>query len=408
MSKRYSTLFVFTLGLLIFLGQVAVAANPQQSMEKPYNGRVFLSSTLFPQTNNDTQIAYRLKVDNQLEVPVIDPPPVKGIYVTGWMVGSESRMNELIDLARNTEINAFVIDVKDDSGTISWMSDVQLAVDVKANRLKHKDFKGLIQRLKDEDIYLIGRVVAFKDALLTRARPERALVLQNGEKAWADDDWLSPFNQENWDYVIALSKEAAEMGFDEIQFDYVRFPALGNGATQVAKDDIMSKDEAINTFLARARKELGEYGVPISADVFGMVTTVKDLGIGQNLEKISEVVDVLSPMIYPSHYSNGNFKLPSPEQAPYETIFYSMKDALNRIPSDHPIRFRPWLQDFSMRYAYGPHEVREQIQALDDLGIKEWLLWNPRSNYTKEALLTDLDGFRVSSNSLRDTVLFND
>lgn len=396
MGKHYPKVVVLVLGIILLMGHIAIAANPNQVSAKPYLGRVALQSTVFPQFNVLTEGSYQLQLQSKLVLPAVKPPLVKGIYVSGWMVSSESKMKDLIQLARDTEINAFVIDVKDDSGLISWNSAVKDAIETKANWVKHKDFKGLVERLKKENIYLIARVVTFKDAHMAKARPARALKLTKAGEVWADDDWISPFLKENWDYAVNVSKEAAEMGFDEIQFDYVRFPALGSRPTQVAQVSSMTKEQAINSFLDYARNELAVYGVPVSADIFGMVTSVDDLGIGQRLVTISNAVDVLSPMVYPSHYSDGNFNLKSPEQSPYETIYRSMKDAMDRLPKDHPVRLRPWLQDFSLKYAYGPNEVREQIQALTDLGIHEWLLWNPSSRYTKAALHSDKGGFRVS------------
>ena len=378
------------IGLVLSTSFLAIAADPKVD-DKPYNGKVELQTTTFPEANQSTQKAdehFSLHVNNKIVMPVepVSVKQVRGVYVTGWMTGSPNKMNELIELARKTEINSFVIDIKDDSGTISFISSVPLASEAKANRKKNPDFPALVKRLKKENIYLIGRVVTFKDGTLAHARPDRALRLQKGSQVWADDEWISPFNRGNWEYAVALAKEAVKMGFDEIQFDYVRFPAFGYGATQVAKSSEMTKDQAIQGFLGYARKELNGYGIPISADIFGMVTSVEDLGIGQRFEALAKAVDVLSPMVYPSHYSKGNFGLADPDKSPYETIYRSIKDAVARLPKEPHARIRPWLQDFSLKNPYGTNEVRAQIRALNDLGINEWLLWNPRSHYTKSAL----------------------
>lgn len=365
-----------------------------QENEKPYNGKVELESKAFPETNKSTQKpeeSLHLNADKRIVVPVepVKPPLVKGVYVNSWLVGSDKKIEELIQLARTTEINCFVIDIKDDSGFISFPNSVALAAEAKATKKKNRDFKGLVQRLKKEHIYLIGRIVTFKDSTLANARPDRALKLTRGGKVYADDKWISPFLRSNWEYVVSLAKEGIKMGFDEIQFDYVRFPALGHGPIQVAQVSNMSKDQAIQSFLSYARKELNAYGAPVSADIFGMVTSVQDLGIGQRYDALAKSVDVLSPMVYPSHYSNGNFGIASPEKSPYQTVYRGIKDAVSRLPKDPHARIRPWLQDFSLRYHYGPSEVRAQIQALSDLGIHEWLLWNPGSRYTKSALLPE-------------------
>ncbi|MCK4258412.1 MAG: putative glycoside hydrolase [Halanaerobiales bacterium] len=392
---------------LISAYEHVLAKYEQQTTDFKYIGKIELYASTFsqfvkPQNKDDYSF---LEVEKKLlflpEPPVIkieDEFKVRGIFITGWVAGLNGRMEEYIDLTKNTEINSFVIDIKDDTGSISYKSNVSLAQEIKANRRKIRDIKALIQRLKEENIYLIGRVVAFKDPILAKAKTDLALELKKEDTIWKDKDWINPYLEENWEYAVALAKEALDLGFDEIQFDYVRFPALGNGNTQAVMVEGMSKEETINSFLKYAKKELADYNVPISADIFGAVTsTNNDLGIGQRLETISQAVDVISPMVYPSHYANGVFKLPVPEAAPYETIYYSMKDAVDRLSNGEYAKLRPWLQDFSLKHYYGVNEVREQIKALYDLGIEEWLLWNPRSRYTTEAFLPDKEEVQLSS-----------
>lgn len=393
MKRRYRLLvsLIVLAGLISILNHVYANSKQKsqilpQKKELQHNTSVKLDDSQFTSFIEDSQ--QRLARKNEHAVKV------KGIFVTGWLAGMDEKIDEFIELARETDINAFVIDVKDDTGAISYKtSTVPLAKEIKANRRKIKDIKALIKKLKDENIYLIGRVVVFKDPLLAQTKKDRALRLKNKTTTWIDDDWVNPYLVENWDYVIAVAREALNLGFDEIQFDYVRFPALGDGATQVAHESELSKEEIINTFLSYAKEELSAYDAPISADIFGAVTSVSDdLGIGQKLETISSIVDIISPMIYPSHYAHGVFNLEVPEAAPYETIYYSMNDAITRLTRDHPVRLRPWLQDFSLKYPYGIEEVKEQIRALEDLGIEEWLLWNPRSRYTVAALLPEPTG----------------
>ncbi|AZR73055.1 hypothetical protein BBF96_06450 [Anoxybacter fermentans] len=392
MGKRYTVIIMLVIiSLIVILGNVS--ATYKYNREIKYCGKIQLSVINFPLINEEFKSKeYSLKF-NKLKLPIKkDFFKVKGLYITGWVAGLDDKMNEFIELVKKTEINAFVVDIKDSTGTVSYLSSVPEASQIKANRKKIKNISALITRLKKENIYLIGRIVAFKDPVLARAKRDRALLLTNGEKTWRDLNWISPYQKENWDYLVKLAREALELGFDEIQYDYVRFPALGNGTIQVVQQREMSKEKAIISFLNYAKSELAEYNAPISADVFGAVTFAKDdLGIGQKLETISEVVDIISPMIYPSHYANGVFNLPIPEAAPYETVYYSMKNAINRLGENHRVRFRPWLQDFSLKYYYDVSEVREQIKALYDLGIEEWLLWNPKSRYTKEAFLPDTE-----------------
>lgn len=351
------------------------------------NSGVQLASKYFPEVNKNS-LETRLS-GKRLILPLPESKKVKGIFITGWVAGLKDRMEELIELANDSEINAFVIDIKDDTGMVSYQSNVPLVNEIGANRKKIKDIQGLIKKIKQHNIYLIGRIVVFKDPLLARTKEELALELINKKSSWLDQKWVDPNKEETWAYTVALAKEAMELGFDEIQFDYVRFPALGNGPVKIANENNTNKEEVINNFLSYAREQLKEYNIPISADIFGAVTSVNhDLGIGQKLETISQVVDIISPMVYPSHFAQGVFDLPVPEAAPYETIYNSMKDAKDRL-SEKKVRIRPWLQDFSLKHFYGSEEVRKQIQALNDLGIEEWLLWNPRSRYTKTALLAE-------------------
>lgn len=400
MGKRYLLLFMMAILVISASGHGLATFQQQKLLSDGYMGRASLQSSLqttsFPLFDEKTEENWlQLDIDHVLTMPKEfttlfekdEKFKVKGIYITGWVAGLERRMEEFIQLARETEINTFVIDVKDDTGTLSYISSEPMVKEVKSSLRKIKDIKGLLEHLKKENIYVIGKIATFKDPLLAKARPERALELQKADKTWADTEWISAFNKENWDYNIAIAKEALELGFDEIQFDYVRFPALGNGPTQVMPNDELTKEEAINSFLGYAKDKLAGFNAPISADIYGVVTSIEDVGIGQRLETLSNEVDIISPMIYPSHYSKGVFKLPVPEEAPYETIYFSMQDAIERLTRDHPVQLRPWLQDFSLKHSYGVDEVRGQIQALYDLGIEEWLLWNPRSRYTTEAFL---------------------
>lgn len=403
MGKRYLSIFVMAI-IVIFASRHGLATFQQQELfSEDYIGRARLHSASFPLSDENIEKNWlRLDIDNALTMPKgfqfsnDETFKVKGIYITGWVAGLERRMEEFIQLTQETEINTFVIDVKDDSGIVSYLSSEPMVKEVKSNLRKIKDVKALLERLKKENIYVIGRIATFKDPLLAKAKPERALELQKADQIWADTEWTSAFNKENWEYNVAIAREALELGFDEIQFDYVRFPALGYGPTQVVPNVELTKEEAINSFLRYAKEELAEFNAPISADIYGVVTSIEDVGIGQRLETLSNEVDIISPMIYPSHYSKGVFKLPVPEKAPYETIYFSMQDAIERLTRDHPVQLRPWLQDFSLKHSYGVDEVRGQIQALYDLGIEEWLLWNPRSRYTTEAFLPNDSNIRLT------------
>lgn len=327
---------------------------------------------------------------------------VKGIYMTGHSIGLTERFERIIQLTKDTEINSWVIDVKDDYGTMTYKSSIPLVQQSGADRvLKVRDFHSIMEILRENDIYPIARIVTFKDKQITAHRPDLAIKSNTGE-VWRDrkgDSWLNPYNRESWEYVIDIAKEAALMGFKDIQFDYVRFPTDGNRAIidygEAGKNATMA--ETIAAFLQYAREELKDYGVYVSADIFGLVTTVSDdMRLGQHLESVALAADVLLPMVYPSHYALGTYGVAIPDKDPYTIIYTSMNTARERIEAidtDKPKAvLRPWLQDFTASYlgagyyqVYGPQQVKEQIKATYDAGLEEWVLWNAGNRYSWDA-----------------------
>lgn len=324
------------------------------------------------------------------------PEHVRGIYLTGWVAGLGSRVQDLVNLIDTTELNSMVIDVKDDDGALSFKTAIPLAYQIGSNVSKIGDINSLMSTLKSRKIYTIARVVAFKDQVLPHKRPDLAVRAADGSvfRDRAGFVWADPYSKVVWDYNIAVAKEAARVGFSEVQFDYVRFPDVHRSLKlSFPSADERPKAQVIRDFLAYAREQLAPTGVKISADIFGLVSTVKDdLGIGQHLESLGEVVDYLSPMVYPSHYANGEYGIGNPDASPYITVYKSLRDADRRLQvAKAPAKLVPWLQDFSLRHRYGAAEVRAQIQAAQDLGITEWYLWNPSNRYTKDALLPQRD-----------------
>ena len=360
---------------------------------------------------------------------------VRGIYVTGWVAGMPSRMQDLINLVDNSVLNSMVIDIKDDVGYLSYQSDVPLAEKIGANKTKIKDIKKLLSILDEHDIHTIGRIVVFKDELLasnkanfalTIKRPfdgedfvkkyfdvnsfikletddlyrfnkndlelkNKALKLDKRNKGKSDDfkivkssNWVDPANEKVWEYNFQIAKEALELGFDEIQFDYIRYPSLRNGSSVFNKNHD-EKIKVINNFVETAYSELENYNKNVSIDIFGLVTSLKNgMSIGQKFDSLSTRANIISPMVYPSHYSKGVFNLKEPETKPYQTVHYSMKDALKNSNKD--VVLRPWLQDFSINHKYNAEDVIAQIKAVEELGISEWLLWNSRSRYNEKAI----------------------
>lgn len=325
---------------------------------------------------------------------------VKGVYVNIYTAGSK-KLDTFIQMTKETEINAFVIDVKDDNGNLLFPMEAGNKYAPKANSKNAiKDIKAFMKKLKDNNIYAIARIVSFKDPIYTEAHPDRAIVYKATGKPFTNSDnlkWATAYDKELWNYNIAVAKEAVEAGFNEIQFDYVRFPASNGGKLDASLDYRNEKNEskakAIQEYLKNARKELSPLGVYISADVFGLVTTHEDdMGLGQYWEGISNVTDYICPMIYPSHYGNNVYGLPVPDAYPYETVYRGTKDGLLRNENiKTPAGIRPWIQDFTAIWVkghikYGEEEVKKQIKALKDNGVEEYLLWNASNRYSEGAV----------------------
>ena len=337
------------------------------------------------------------KADEYTDNPKIK---VKGIYVTSSTAGS-SKIDSLIKMANRSQINAFVIDVKDDNGRMLFHTDAAEVYCPEANkRVPVKDIESLMRKLKENNIYTIARIVSFKDPLYTEAYPERAIVYKSNGKLYKNSDnipWASPYDRELWNYNISVAKEAANAGFNEIQFDYVRFPASNGGKLDRLLDyrntTGETKPQLIQDYLKQAYKELSPLKIYISADIFGLVASVPDdMSLGQYWEAVSNVVDYVSPMMYPSHYADGTYNLSVPDAKPYETIFNSTRDSVSRNKNiKTPAVIRPWIQDFTAKWVkghitYGKNQVEGEIKALKDCGIDEYLLWNANNNYTEDAV----------------------
>lgn len=331
----------------------------------------------------------------KLKYPDNPPVKVKGIYATKNVIAGGEKWNRILQIVEETEVNAIVMDVKNDDGLMLYQSKVELAEKVGANsQVSVQDIESLMAHLNERGIFPIARIVVFKDPLLAKNYQEVAIKNKDGTIYSQANNvyWVNPFDRRTWEYHVEIAKEAAKLGFREIQFDYVRFPENAQKMDARVNYEFVNqrtKEEAISEFLTYARQELEPYQVYVSADVFGFATTVKDhMGIGQKWEPIANVVDYICPMIYPSHYGPGIYGYANPNAHPYGVVDRAVQDGIKRSDTliDGAI-MRPWLQDFSMGSPkYGASHVREQIKALEDNGIEEWLLWNAGNNYTVEAL----------------------
>ena len=335
---------------------------------------------------------------------------VKGIYVTGPRAGSAG-MADLIRLVDETELNAMVIDVKNDEGNVTFrLTDEEITQDIPvldqisemgAGVRYIRDIQAMMQELKEHNIYTIARIVCFKDPCLAAAQPELALTKPDGKPVTDANGlaWVNPYKQEVWEYLTELAEMAADLGFDEIQYDYVRFPVGSDAdAAEYGVDmDDYPKKQAIQDFLLYAGDRLHEKGCVVTADVFGTIigseTDVRT--VGQDYTALGQTVDVISPMVYPSHYANGVFGLKVPDAHPYETVLAAMqgsKENLQSVPEEERAVVRPWLQAFTANWvkghiSYNGTQIREQIQAVYDAGYEEWILWNATNRYSPDGLL---------------------
>ncbi|MBP3888130.1 MAG: putative glycoside hydrolase [Cellulosilyticum sp.] len=328
----------------------------------------------------------------------VAPKVAKGIYIPNSKINN---YEEYIELAKETEINSFVIDVKDDMGYLTFATDNQDLRDkgIVLDSPPIKDIQAMMNRLCEANIYPIARVVAFKDGVVAKNEPQRAIKKLDGTTyvTRANDTWLNPYLKENWEYLLEVSREAVRMGFKEIQFDYVRFHESMN-SSRVILDDEVSKSKAITEFTKYICKNLQKEGIKVSADVFGAVV-LSDIDaeiVGQDFKEMSKYLDYICPMVYPSHYAEGTFGIEYPHLDPYHIIYKTMKYGLNKIESEEAEKraiVRPWLQDFTIKSCepyleYGPEQIKAQIEGAKEAGVEEWLLWNAVGNYTIEGLKT--------------------
>ena len=309
----------------------------------------------------------------------LERPVLRAVHVGGTLVGTD-RWDELVELTNETSLNAFMLDIKDESGRIYPYTNVELAIDAGA-ALNRWDLAEVTAELQAEGIAVIGRIVTFQDPVAGAAFPDIAVQTPSGTPfSRAGLTFLDPTDPTAREYGLQLAEEACAAGIDELQFDYVRYPdGSHNGLVFDNGNDDATRIETIRSFLIEARRRVVD-GCDIAADVFGFTTSIDgDGGLGQDFDVLSEVLDVISPMSYPNHWGQGWFGFDSPEDNPGGVIAGSMSDALAREPA---ATVRPWLQDFG---GYGPEEVRAQIDAADRLGLG-WMLWNVFSNYTEAGI----------------------
>nr|WP_242974323.1 putative glycoside hydrolase [Lacrimispora amygdalina] len=359
-------------------------------------------------SSDSTQPEIQAETMETSVLPQKKPVKVKGIYISGYMAGSEG-FQDILDKIKGTEINAVVIDVKNDDGRITFaMDEAPTVKEIGAEKKYIRDMPAMMARLKERGIYTIARVVAFRDPYLAEQKPEWSLKNKDGSLHRDNQGlaWVNPYCPEVWDYLVEVGEAASEAGFDEVQFDYIRF-STDSSMKQVAFDEKVtkgrSKTDIITEFIQYAYEKLSARNITVSADVFGTIigSNVDAQAVGQVYSDMTDHLDYICPMIYPSHYGDGNFGIDHPDMKPYDTILAALN--LSKADLDKTRRegegqaiVRPWLQDFTASYlkhhiSYGKKEIRDQIKAVYDAGYDEWILWSASNRYTWDALLSEED-----------------
>lgn len=365
------------------------------------------------------------QVNQETAEEIIIRPKVKGIFVTGPMAGT-SNMEDLIRLVDETELNAIVMDIKNDEGRITYDMQISTVQEIGSGIRYVQDMEALIEKCKKKNIYLIARIVAFKDPFLATVKPQWCVHNKDGS-VFQDKSglaWLNPYEPQVWEYLLDIAEEALRIGFDEVQFDYIRF-STDKGMENVDFGRVgeeKGREEVIGEFVKFASERVHEAGGAVSADVYGMVidSKIDQEIVGQNYVEMSYYLDYISPMVYPSHYGPYNYNIPVPDAEPYKLVLTALqasKKALagvlketvsgnegleysaEEIAALTPMKgiqaqVRPWLQDFTATWVkghinYGAEEIRAQIQAVYDAGYEEWILWNASNRYTEGGLLRE-------------------
>jgi len=419
-SKRSGKLTAILAVCVVALGTTVYATGWADTLGESFAAATF---ALSPNTVSFSRSATTTDSNsNPPEKPVVKhlptPVPLKAIYMTQCVAGTPTFRESVVKLIDDTELNAVVIDIRDYSGGIAFPTDDPLLKDMISDTCGARDMKAFVERLHEKGIYVIGRITVFQNPYYTKLHPEEA-VQKKGGGVWKDRKGLAFVDvgsKPYWETVVALGKASYEIGFDELNFDYIRFPSDGpmNDIAFIWSGN-RKKQDVLEDFFRYLHEKLHPLGIVTSADIFGMTTTnVNDLNIGQVLEKVSPYFDYVAPMVYPSHYPPQFNGWADPNAHPYDVVKYSMDQAVRRFlatttvvvlngveplasttPPLYPKKpwnvekLRPWLQDFDYGGNYDIAEVKAQITAVYDAGLTSWMLWAPSNRYTKGALLPE-------------------
>ena len=326
-------------------------------------------------------------------------PVVRGVHLTSWGAGAARSRREIIRKISGTVINTVVVAVKETDGKV-YIPGVEKAAKFGSYEAAIPEPEAMLKDFKDAKLYTVARIVVFKDKVLPKARKDLAVRTPDGG-IWRSHNgatWADEYNREVWEYIGDIAERCAKLGFDEIQFDYIRYPSEGNTSLcRYSKPHNRQTAIAnLKDFLDYQRKRLAPYKVRMSADVFGLTTTVKDdMGIGQDIKTLASGADYVYPMMYPSHYYPGEYGLKNPNREPFKVINYGLRDAMGKLGDDY-VKLRPYLQDFSLfGVHYGPAELHAQLMAEHKNLLRSWVLWNPANKYTWSALTPEAYRTRV-------------
>lgn len=369
--------------VLIFIGVIVLLFIFSINIVLPYFFKTTYSAELIGEENSEST------------THLSTPEPLKALYMTSCVAATPSWRQSLKELIETSELNAIVIDIKDYTGSILFNKNANCYV---------QDIREFIASLHQSNIYVIGRISVFQDLSYTELYPELAVRTVSSNAIWRDYKGISFIDvgaKPYWDYILEISRQAYALGFDELNYDYVRYPSDGNmkDANYTWSVASSTRVEMLESFFSYLHDNLEDLGVKMSVDIFGMTTSAThDLGIGQVFEKALPYFDYVSPMVYPSHYPSGWNGFSNPAEYPYEVIKLAMAQGRERevalniangFATSTPSKLRPWLQDFNLGATYGPDKVQAQIQATYDTGLTSWMLWSAANKYTKEALLVE-------------------